>query len=151
MAIAKDGTAFVAVMGAPGQGWIVRREKDGKERSFPVNGMPIWLALGPENNLYVPIASESVIRVYRPEGEMVQEIPHYITDASMSDIVIAPDSSIYLAFFHSGKILQIRYSDPLWHAEFLAPKFGTPGGIAMDSGGRLFVSDSAGDTIDVVY
>jgi hypothetical protein len=40
-AVADSGEVFVAVMGPPNQGWIVRRAVNGTEALFPVKGMPI--------------------------------------------------------------------------------------------------------------
>jgi streptogramin lyase len=151
IAINKAGDVFVAVMGAPGQGRIARIEKNGQESSFPVRGMPIWLAAGPKGYVYVPIAADALILVYRADGTLEEEIPYQVKEGGVSDILIAPDGSIYLAFFHSGQILRISYSAPLWHAEYLPYNFGTPGGIAMDSRGRLYVSDFTGNAIDVIY
>lgn len=151
IAVSDSGDVFIAVMGPPGQGWIVRRELDGKETSFPVKGMPIWLAAGPDGNIYVPIMASSSILVYRPDGTLAEEIPHQVKDSGISDILVSRAGAIYLAFFHTGQILQIRYKAPLWHAEFLPQRFGTPGGIAMDSLGRLYVSDFTGNAIDVIY
>ena len=151
IAVANSGDVFVAVMGSPGQGWIVRREIDGKETSFPTKGMPIWLAAGPDGNIYVPIVASSSILIYQPDGALVGEIPHQFKDAGISDILVSADGAVYLGFFHAGRILRISYKTPLWHAELLPQHFGTPGGIAMDSRGRLYVSDSAGNSIDVVY
>lgn len=150
-AIADSGDLFFAVMGPPNQGWIVRRAADGQETSFPVRGMPIWIAAGPDGNLYVPIAATATILVYRPDGTLADEIPYNINDSSPSDILVDRHGTIYLAFFHTGKVLRIGFSKPLWQAEFLSPTFGTPGGIAMDSRGRLYVSDFTGNSIDVIY
>jgi DNA-binding beta-propeller fold protein YncE len=151
IAVSDSGEVFVAVMGPPNQGWIVRRDGHGQETSFPVGEMPIWLAVGPSGNVYVPIAARSSIFVYRPDGVLVEEIPHHVTNSSASDILIDKDGVIHLAFFNNGKILRISYINALWHVEFLPQEFGTPGGIAMDSHGRLYVSDFATDSIDVVY
>jgi hypothetical protein len=53
--------------------------------------------------------------------------------------------------YHTGKILRIGFSGSLWRTEFLSPTFGTPGGIALDSRRRLYVSDFGGNSIDVIY
>jgi streptogramin lyase len=150
-AVANSGDVFVAVMGSPNQGWIARREVSGKETFFPVEGMPIWIAAGPDGNIYVPRAATATVVVYRPDGIIAREIPHNIKDSSVCDILVDKDGVIYLASFHTGKVLRIGFSGSLWRAEFLSPTFGTPGGIAMDSHGRLYVSDFAGNSIDVVY
>jgi hypothetical protein len=145
------GDCFIAVMGPPGQGWIVRREVNGKESAFPVRGMPIWMAMGPDGNLYVPIVADSTILVYDQDGTLKEDIPYKVKNAGVGDILVGKDKSLYLAFFHTGTILRIFFAAPLWRAEFLPHNFGTPGGIAIDSRGRLYVSDFSGDTIDVVY
>jgi uncharacterized protein (TIGR02391 family) len=151
LAVAASGDVFVAVMGPPGQGWIVRRQIGGQESTFPVKGMPIWLASGPDGNIYVPVAANACILVYRPDGALIDQIPYQVNESSVCDILVDKDRAIYLAFFHTGKILRIGYDAPLWRAEFLPHRFGTPGGIAKDSRGRLYVSDFGGDSIDVVY
>jgi hypothetical protein len=74
-AIGDSGEVFLAVMGPPNQGWIVRRRLDGRETSFAVNGMPIWIAAGPDGNLYVPITATSTVLVYQPDGTLTAEIP----------------------------------------------------------------------------
>ena len=149
IAVAPSGDVFIAVMGPPGQGWIVRRSKDGNESFFPTTGMAIWLATGPDGNVYVPDAARSIIVVYQPDGKPKQKIPYTVRD-SPSDIAIDSEGTIYLAFFHTGRILKI-YRDPLWRTEFLPDSFGIPGGIAIDSRNRLYVSDFEGDSISVVY
>jgi len=151
IAISDSGEAFIAVMGSPGQGWIVRREPAGKEESFAVKGMPIWLSIGPDNNIYVPIVASSSIVVYQRDGKIVDEVPYQAKDAGIGDFMVSRDGDIYLALFHSGRILRIGYRSPLWHAEILRHEFGTCGGLALDSRGRLYVSDFAGNKIDVVY
>lgn len=150
-AVTDAGDVFIAVMGSPNQGWIVRREVNGREAAFPVNGMPIWIAAGPDGHIYVPIAATSTISVYRPDGALAEEIPYNVKGSSVIDILVDKDGTIYLAFFHSGKIMRIGFTGSLWHAEFLPPTFGTPGGIAKDSRGRLYVSDFGGNSIDVIY
>jgi sugar lactone lactonase YvrE len=150
-AITDSGEVFIAVMGPPNQGWIVRRKTNGKETSFPVDGMPIWIAAGPDGNIYVPIGATSTVVAYRPDGTIVDRIPFEIKESSLSDILVDKNGTIYLALFHTGKILRIGFVSPLWRAELLEPSFGTPGGIAMDSRGRLYVSDFAGNSIDVIY
>src|SRR6202044_3669150 len=87
----------------------------------------------------------------RPDGTLVEEIPHHIKDSTVCDVFIGNDGAIYLLFFHTGRILRINKSNRLWHAEFLPHQFGTPGGSAMDSRGRLYVSNFGGDAIYVVY
>jgi Protein of unknown function (Hypoth_ymh) len=46
----------------------------------------------------------------------------------------------------SGKLLRIS-SGQLSHVTFIAEDLGTPGGIAMDSRGRIYTSDFSGDAI----
>ncbi|MGB7024047.1 MAG: hypothetical protein WBD73_09635 [Candidatus Acidiferrales bacterium] len=150
IALAPSGEIFIAVMGPPNQGWIVRRGSDGNENSFPINGMPIYLAAGPDGNLYVPIGATSNILIYRPDGTLAGEIPYQIKD-SVSDVLVSKDGGIYLAFFQAGKILRIGFENQLRREEFLPHAFGKPGGIALDSRGRLYVSDFAGNSIDIVY
>jgi uncharacterized protein Ymh len=150
-AIGDSGDVFVAVMGPPNQGWIVRRELDGKETSFAVKGMPIWTATGPNGNLYVPINGTSTVLVYHPDGTLIDEIPFASGDSGVSDILVDRNGTIYLPFFRTGKIKRITADGTTRRDDFLSLTFGTPGGIAMDSRGRLYVSDFEGNSIDVVY
>jgi hypothetical protein len=150
-AIAPSGEVFVAVMGPVNQGWIAKRGVDGKETSFPVKGMPISIALGPDGNIYIPFSATSTIAVYKPDGTLTGEIPFVSEDQSVSDVLIDKNGTIHLAFFHTGKILRMRLKDNGWQSEFLPETFGTPGGIAMDSRGRIYVSDFDGNSIEVVY
>jgi DNA-binding beta-propeller fold protein YncE len=151
IAIDQSGEIFIAVMGPPGQGWVIRRTKDGKESAFPTLGTAIWLTAGPDGNLYVPINDRSSILVYRSDGTLVEEIPYNVSNDSPCDIAIDSGGTIYLAFFRTGRILRISYQDPLWHTEFLQYTFATPGGIAIDSRKRLYVSEFGGDSIHVIY
>ena len=150
-AVMDSGDVFVAVMGSPSRGWIVRREVNGKETVFPVRGTPIWLAAGTDGNIYVPFADTATVVAYRPDGTVAEEIPYNIKDSSVCDILVDKDSVIYMPLFHTGRVLRIGFGGVLWQAEFLPQTFGTPGGIAMDSHGRLYVSDFTGNSIDVVY
>ena len=150
-AVTDSGDIFVAVMGSPNQGWIVRREANGKETSFPVKGTPIWLAAGTDGNIYVPLVHSAMVVAYRPDGPVADEIPYNIKESSVCDILVDKKGVIYMPFFHTGRILRIGFGGLLWQAEFLPQTFGTPGGIAMDSHGRLYVSDFTGNSIDVVY
>jgi len=149
-AIAPSGDVFIAVMGPPGQGWIIRRSKEGNESFFPSSGMAIWLAVGPDGNVYVPDVARSTIVVYQPDGAPKLEIPYNLRD-SPADIAIDAEGTIYLAFFKTGRILKIFYHAPLWRTEFFPDSFGIPGGIAVDSQKRVYVSDFEGDSISVVY
>ena len=151
IAVTDSGDVFVAVMGPPGQGWIVRQKLNGEELSFPSHGMPISLAAGPGGNIYVLTAGGSSILLYRPDGTVTGEIPHQAKDSAWSDILVGKGGVIYLAGFHTGRILRISGTEPDWHVETLPHHFGTPGGIAMDSRERLYVSDFAGNSIHVVY
>jgi streptogramin lyase len=148
--VADSGDVFIAVMG-PVQGWIVRRDGRGNETSFPVSETPLWLAVGPGGNLYMPVTARSSIFVYRPDGALIDQIPYQVANSSVSDILIDKNGVIYLAFFQSGRILRINHTGSLWHADFLPQTFGTPGGIAMDSRGRLYVSDFVTNSIEVIY
>ena len=147
--ISATGDVFVTVMGPPGQGWIVRQGTNGEESSFAVKGMPTSLALDSEDNIYVPPVGGSSVLVYRPDGTLIKEIPYEIED-SVCDILVGSDGSIYLACFR-GRIMRITGTEPNWHIDVLPGHFGNLGGIAMDSRGRLYVSDFAGDSIHVLF
>jgi hypothetical protein len=64
------------------------------------------------------------------------EIPYNMNEGII-DIAFGRDGDIYLAFFQTGRILRIACRSLLWHTEFLPGAFGNPGGVAVDSRGRL--------------
>lgn len=151
IAVSDSGDIFVAVMGPPGRGWVIRQAADGRKTFFEVDGMTIWLATGPDGNIYIPVAGGSHILVYTPNGVLVERIPHQAQSQSVCDIQIAPDGTIYMACFATGRIMRISGGKQNRSIQTLPHGFGTPGGIALDSHGRLYVSDFAGDSISVVY
>lgn len=150
IAVTEAGTTYIVVMGEVNKGLIVRRDIDGSESAIPVGGTTFLIGIGPEESLYVPIASSSLVLVYSKDGRIVNQIPYGSDNGSATDILVQADGTMYLAF-QTGKVLRCSPSGFLWKAEFLPYTFGNPAGLAMDSAGRLFVSDSASGTISVVY
>ncbi len=150
IATTPSGSLFFAVMGPPNRGWLVRRDLDGHEFPIPIDGMPIWIASGPTGKIYIPIGSRGTVLVYSESGILIEEIPHGIMDSSVTGIFVEKDESVYLAF-QSGKVLRIAAVGKLLTAEYLPHSFGIPGGLAMDSRRRLFVSDFSGDAVKVLW
>ncbi len=151
IAVLNSGEVFVAVMGAPHKGWIVRRAPSGEEKAIEVDGMPIWMAAGPDNRIYLPVANGSSVLVYEADGTLADRIILDNRGSSVSDLLVDKDGAIYMALFRTGEIIRIKSVGSTWHSEVIATNFGTPGGIAADSHGRIYVSDFAGDSIDVIY
>lgn len=142
--VAQDGTAFIASM----NGYIIRVLPDGSETAFRTRDMAINLAIGPDDLLYTTSTKEHEIHVYTQAGEFVGPIPYEIHD-SPADLLVDPTGTIFIPFFRSGKLLRISTGE-LTQVEFIADGLGTPGGIAMDSRGRIYVSDFSGDAIHLL-
>lgn len=89
---------------------------------------------------------------------MLDTIPGVIEE-SPSDLLIDPDNNIYIPFFHSGKVIEITRAQSLFTVTVIASGFRTPGGIAMDSQRRIYVSNFEGNpisnlegnTIEMIY
>lgn len=144
-----DGTVYVAIMGDASGGQIIKVSQDGSELAFKTPDMAIYLAVGPDGRLYVPSNRTNAIHVFSSEGALLEEIPHGYSD-SASGIAVGKDGSIYVVFFYSGKLIKITPSKNSAACELIADGFGTPGGIAIDSKGRVFVSDFSGDSVRMV-
>lgn len=151
IAINKQGQVYIAVMGpTPHSGAVVRVDVDGSEHVFPTRDTAIYLALDSHDNLYIPNAKNRSIDVFNADGRMIQEFVHN-EDDNVSDITVSPDGKIYCPLFRSGKIRVIRMSDGPSVREYLPGTFGTPGGIALDAAGRVYIADFVGGKIDIVY
>ena len=155
----QQGHVFIAVMGSePGRGSIVHIEPDGSESNFPTRDMAIYLALDQEGNIYTPSQNTKAIHVYNREGTLINTIPDAVPE-SPTDILIDQGGAIYLPFFYSGKVLKVTLAKGIPTATYIADGFRTPGGIAMDSQGRLYVSNFdgnpisniEGNTIEMIY
>ncbi len=155
----QQGHVFIAVMGSePGRGYIIHIEPDGSESYFQTRDMVIYLALDQEGNIYTPSQSTKAIHVYNREGTLINTIQDAVPE-SPSDILIDQGGAIYLPFFHSGKVLKVTLTKGIPTATHIADGFRTPGGIAMDSQGRLYVSNFdgnpisnlEGNTIEMIY
>lgn len=144
-----DGTVYVAIMGDISGGQIMKISQNGDELVFKTPDMAIYLAVGLDGRLYVPSNRTNSIHVFSSEGALLEEISHGYSD-SASGISIGKDGSIYVAFFYSGKLVRITRSENSTTCDLIADGFGTPGGIALDSKGRIFVSDFSGDSIRMV-
>ena len=90
--------------------------------------------------------------IYSGQGDFLSEIPYDFEDA-VSDILIGNDGSFYLPMFHSGDLLRVKQEAGSTKTEVIATGFESPSGVAMDSKGRVFVSNFTGDIsgIDVLY
>lgn len=145
------GHIFVAVMG-PGihEGSIIHIEPNGRESFFQTRDTPIYLALDSGGNIVTPSTSERAIHIYSRNGELINIIPHGVED-SVSDILIDPSGAIYLPFFYSGQLFRITIEQSGPKLEKVAEGFPTPGGIAMDSQGRIYISNFGGNTIELIY
>lgn len=141
IAAAQDGTLFIAVM----TGSIIRVRSDGSEDAFHTRDSTINVTVGPNGLIYTTSTNERAVHVYQPDGKFVETIPHGIAD-SPADLFVDSAGTIYLPFFNSGKLLQIS-SGQLSQVTFIAEELGNPGGIAMDSKGRIYMSDFSGDVI----
>ncbi len=120
--------------------------------------MAIYLALDQQGNIYTPSQITKAIHVYNREGTVINTIQDAVPE-SPSDILIDQDGAIYLPFFYSGKVLKVTLTKGTEKATYIAEGFRTPGGIAMDSKGRLYVSNFdgnpisnlEGNTIEMIY
>ncbi len=155
----QQGHVFVAVMGGePGRGYIIHIEPDGSESYFPTNDTAIYLALDQQGNIYTPSQSARAIHVYNREGTLINTIPDVVKE-SPSDILIDRNGAIYMPFFYSGKVLKIVLTESSPIVTLIAEGFRTPGGTAIDSQGRLYVSNFEGNpisnlegnTIEMIY
>ncbi len=155
----QEGHVFVAVMsGNPNQGNIIHIKPDGSESYFPTRDMVIYLALDQEGNIYTPSHNTKSIHVYNREGILINTIQDVVPE-NPSDILIDQSGAIYLPLFYSGKILKVTLTNGSPAVTYIADGFRTPGGIAMDSQGHLYVSNFdgnpistlEGDTVEMIY
>ena len=152
IAVDNAGHVFVAVMG-PGQGeqgYVIHVEPNGTESYFRTNGMAICIAIGPGGNLYLPSAVGKAINVYDRSGALLNAIP-FDRAGDASDILVDDAGVIYLPLFNSGELAKITDGAANPRHEVIGTGFQNPGGIAMDSRKRLFVSNFEGDSIDVIF
>jgi uncharacterized protein (TIGR02391 family) len=152
--VSNDGALYVAVMGSHGKGKILCILPDGTESSFDTLDMAIHLALDQDGNICIPSNKDKAIHVYKTSGEYIKKIPYDSSD-SVSDILIDSKGRIYLTMFSSGTLISvsnIRGEGGFW-TETIADGFNTPCGVAMDSAGKVYVSNFSGDSnsIDKIY
>lgn len=153
IAVDEKGNVFIVVMSGVWQTIIIRIDPNGTETHFSLSETAVYIAVGKNEQLYIPLISKSVIGVYTYSGRLVSEIPYFLEPGhSPSDITISTSGDIYLPVFHTGQILRIEQNGSLINqVGFLPGKFGAPGGMAFDSRGRMFVSNFEGNEIYVVY
>jgi len=144
IAVAPDNTVYVAVMGKPRQGRILRIRDLNEQSSFETRSTPIYLAVSPRNTLLTPNRDSSTIDEYGLDGTFLNHIPFEHQD-SPCDIAVDPAGCIYVPFFHSGDVLRFDPHTNRWST--LATGLGTLGGLAVDSKGNVYVSDFAGSAI----
>jgi Protein of unknown function (Hypoth_ymh) len=151
IAIDSTGNIFVAVMG-PGvqDGYIIHVQPDGTESFFPTRDMPIYLALDGAGNILTASRSERAVHVYNRAGELIDVIAHGVADAE-SDLLIDQTGAVYIPFFHSGRLLRITKEASGTKIELIAEGFQNPGGIAMDSLGRIYISNFGANSIQMLY
>ena len=147
-----EGNIFIAVMAGIREGFIVRMDPSGTESHFRVPDTAIYIAVDANQRLYIPLISKSIVGVFDYAGNMITKIPYFLElGQSPSDIWVSANGDIYLSI-HNGRILHIpNDSNGLSEVQFLPGSFGVPGGLAFDSKGRMFVSNSQGNEIWVVY
>jgi DNA-binding beta-propeller fold protein YncE len=144
------GNVFIAVMSGVGTGAVVHIDPSGKEVFFPTRDVPIYLAFDPQGNLLIPSRQECAIHIYSRTGELLNVVPHGVSDAECG-ILVDKAGAIYLPFFYNGRILKITHYESDTQTEWIAEGFQNPGGIAMDSQGHIYVSNFSGNSIDIVY
>ncbi len=142
----QQGRVFVAVMGNGDKGQILRIDPDGREAVFQTPDMAIYLAIAPDGSLCTPSTRYRAVHVFNGDGELIETIHHGCSD-SAAGIAVDQEGAILLPFFHSGRLLRIDRRGDAPVLRFIADGLGTPGGIAVDSRGRVYVSDFAGDAI----
>jgi sugar lactone lactonase YvrE len=150
IAIGPDGTVFVAVMAGHGTGCVVRIDKDGHEACFNTSDLAINLAVDDRARLFMTSRRERRVMVLDHEGRTLASLPYDMPD-SPADILVDGESAIYLPFFHSGTLIRLKWDGPRVDRDVVAEGLGTPGGIAMDSEGSVYVSDFAGNSIHKFY
>lgn len=146
MASFTDGTLWIAVMGGQTGGKLVKIDPNGVETAFDTPDMPIYLASGPGNQLFVPSRNLNAVLVFNAHGEIVERIAFQESD-SISGIYVDTAGTIYLTTFYNGKVLRLQRTESGYMEQCIASGLGNLGGIAADSNDRLFVSDFTGETI----
>jgi sugar lactone lactonase YvrE len=150
IAVSSDGHVYVTVMGSGDQGYVIDVHPDGKEVPFQLRETAVVIALRKDGRLVVPASSRAALDVYEPDGTFAGTIPHGIGD-SVSDIVVSPNDEVFIPFFGSGKLLRLVGDESAHQVSVVAEGLGTPGGIAMDRNGHLYISDFASDKITILY
>jgi NHL repeat len=120
----------------------------------------VWLVEGVSQSGVVA----NVIREFTPDGKLLRTMGKsgttgYATDHfdGVSDVLVAPDGSIFVADGHSNKtnnrILKYDRKGNFLHAWGKLGsgpgEFNAPHGLAMDRGGRLYVADRSNSRIQI--
>lgn len=162
VAVDDQGNVFVAVMGEqPGKGAIIHVHPDGQETYFATRDMALYLAFDAQGNICTPSRAGGSIDVYDRSGELRRRIKHGVL-GSESGLYIDRAGVIYLPQFYDGKLLKIEPAaggqvtatgviETTAKSTTVADGLGVPGGVTMDSRGRLYVPDFDGDRLWVIY
>jgi len=145
----RAGVAYVAVMTGRGYGHVVRITGR-SESSFKTRDEAIILAIDPEGNICLPSRQYRSIDIYSPAGDLIRSVALGIADPA-SDILVDSAGTAYLTMFGSGQVISIDLACANSAPVVIASGFNNPDGIAMDSQGRLYVSNFSGNTIEMIY
>jgi len=153
IAVDQNDNVFIVVMSGIRQSIVIRVDPSGNETHFPISETAVYIAVDKTERLFIPLISKSVVGIFSYEGKLLSEIPYSLEPGhSPVDIAISESGDIFLPIFHSGRVLHIaNRNSRIAQVKFLPGTFGTPGGIAFDSKGRMFLSDFAADQIHVIY
>ncbi|WP_156175127.1 hypothetical protein [Bradyrhizobium sp. LTSP849] len=143
------GQAFITIFGRSiDTGTVARIDPDGTEVEFSLRSLATSIAIDSQDNIYVDNRRAKCIDVFRGDGTFIEPISHGSAD-SVSDITIDNQGTLFLALFHSGRVLVLPKGSRT--PTLLPGTFGTLGGIALDSLDRIYVSDFGGDRISLIY
>src|SRR5262249_25591627 len=108
------------------------------------NGVPDWIDVGRESNMFVGQTGSSVRQYHAPSGGLVQGLGASVHGAY--DLVFGPDRMLYVASYEDSRIVRIN-PDTGEAADFVPqavpiPKGGMsgPAGLAFGVDGNLYVA-----------
>jgi DNA-binding beta-propeller fold protein YncE len=117
-------------------------------------GIPAWIAVGPDGNVYVVTdASDGIVQIFTRDGELVRKISSTPTGDGrvlrIGPLAFDPDGNLWMLDPVDKTLVQVSLTGDALTEVDPPGSLLYPMGLAIDTGGRFYVTDVWANTVFV--